>query len=371
MMKKSNKKGSLLKLRWEEIFNSLGEGLMILNENNHIVGINPNAEQLLAVSAEHLLGYTLEQAFPENLKTILILQKSFEDGGGTNLREVLWVNRKREVLTVDLLSTPLINDDGLWMGWIVAMRDLTPLKKLQEEIRRADRLATMGTLASGLAHEIKNPLGGIRGAAQLLQRENLSDEAQEYLQIIVKESDRVNRLITELLTFARPNTLKTEEVNLNEILDATIALEMARQSGQIQKVKFIREYDPSLPPVIADPFQLKQVMINVIKNAVESLHPEGGEIRIRTRIDNTFKLRDQAGERSSRMVVAEITDNGTGISKENLEKIFTPFFTTKDEGHGLGLAMAQRIINEHGGFLRMESQVEKGTTVQIVLRSVL
>ncbi len=371
MVKKSNKKGSLLKLRWEEIFNSFGEGLMILNEENQIVGINPTAEQLIATSAEQLLGYTLEQAFPENAKTVSILQKSFEEGGGTSLREVAWVNRKRESLTVDLLSTPLINDDGLWMGWIVAIRDLTPLKKLQEEVRRADRLATMGTLASGLAHEIKNPLGGIRGAAQLLQRENLSEESQEYLQIIVKESDRVNRLITELLTLAKPTALKTEEVNLNEILDATIALEVARYSDGSKKVKFIREYDPSLPPVKADPSQLKQVMMNMMKNAAEALPEEGGDVRIRTRIDNTFKLRDQAGEKLSRMVVAEIADNGAGISKENLEKIFTPFFTTKDEGHGLGLAMSQRIINEHGGFLRIESQVGKGTVVQIVLRSML
>ncbi|QQR79750.1 MAG: PAS domain-containing protein [Deltaproteobacteria bacterium] len=366
MTKKSSKKGSILKLRWEEIFNSFGEGLMILNEELHLVGINPTAEQLIGTSADQLLGYTLEQAFPENEKTIRLLENSFEEGGGANLREVSWMNRKREHLTIDLLSTPLINDDGVWMGWIVAIRDLTPLKKLQEEIRRADRLATMGTLASGLAHEIKNPLGGIRGAAQLLQRDKLSEESQEYLQIIIKESDRVNHLITELLTFAKPKNLQMVPVNLNELLDATISLESLRTE---KKTKFIREYDPSIPPVLADPNSLKQVLINMIKNASEALPDKGGEIRIRSRIDNNYKIRESMGERSSRMVVAEIMDNGVGIPKENLEKIFTPFFTTKDQGHGLGLAMSQRIINEHGGFLRMESQEGKGTTVQIILRS--
>jgi two-component system nitrogen regulation sensor histidine kinase GlnL len=251
----------------------------------------------------------------------------------------------------------------------MVLRDLTPIKRLQEEVRRADRLATMGTLASGLAHEIKNPLGGIRGAAQLLQRETLSPDSQECLGIIIKESDRVNHLITELLSFSKPKNLRMEPVNLNEILDETISLESVRTE---KRIKFIREYDPSLPPVSADAHSLKQVLVNMFKNASEALPETGGEIRVRSRIDTNYKIReatDAKGERSTRMVVAEISDNGAGISKENLEKIFTPFFTTKDEGHGLGLAMSQRIVNEHGGFLRVESREGKGTTVQIILKS--
>lgn len=353
--------------RWEEIFDSLGDGLIILDIGERLIGINPAAERITGFSAESVLGLTLEEAFPQNEPIIKILRPSFKEVQTSTLREVPWKGKGNERETVDLSSTPLIDEEGHLNGWILLLRDITPLKNLEEEIRKADRLAMMGTLAAGLAHEIKNPLGGIRGAAQLLAREKLSPESVECLNIIIKEVDRVDRLIGQLLTFSKPKSLTLEPLNLNALLDATLLLQ--KEPLEARRIRIVREFDPSLPPVLANSGGLSQVFLNFIKNAMEAIPDHQGEIRIKSRVMTNFKIKGVEGKKPSRMILAEIHDNGIGISKEDLEKIFTPFFTTKEKGYGLGLAITQRVINEHGGIIRVSSEKGKGTTVQVFLRS--
>ena len=360
--------------RWEEIFSSLGDGLLVLDPERRLIGINPAAERVTGFSAESVLGQALFEAFVENRSVIELLHPSFEEARVTTLREAPWkakgeAGKGPASLTVDLTLTPLIS------GWILVIRDVTPMKGLQEEVRKSDRLAMMGTIAAGLAHEIKNPLGGIKGAAQLLARENQSPESAEFLQIIIKEVDRVDRLVSRLLSFSRPRTLTLVPLNLNEILDSLLLLQTAPLNEK--KIRLVRKFDPSLPSILGDADELRQVFLNFLKNAIEAI-PEGGatidgraEIRVTSRLVTNFKIREVTGQKASRMVVAEIHDSGVGIAREDLEKIFTPFFTTKENGHGLGLAMAQRVIQEHGGSIQLKSEKSQGTTVQVFLRSAL
>lgn len=357
---------------WDQIFASFGDGLVILDTDRNVIGMNPAAEFITGFSAESSLGLPPRQAFPRNDSVFDKLSEAFRDGAGLTLREMPWKGHGRDHVTVDISLTPLTDDNGELSGWIFVFRDMTPVKKLEEEVRKADRLAMMGTIAAGLAHEIKNPLGGIKGAAQLLTRETISEGSAEYLQIIIKEADRVNRLVNQLLTFARPKDLKLDPVNLNELIDSLLIL----QSDPLEKkkIRVIREFDPSLPPVLGDADELKQVFLNCIVNAADAIgerHKEGGgELRLRTRMGNNFKIKG-AGQKPSRMIETEILDNGIGIKAEDLAKIFMPFFTTKEKGYGLGLAISQRVIHEHGGVIQLDSEEGKGTKFKVFLRSSL
>jgi len=368
--------GESLKIRppWEEIFAALGDGLVVLDASKDllVIGMNPAAETITGFSAETTLGRTLLDAFPDNKDVLRRLDKTFEDGGGLTLREVSWRRLRQRTAIVDLSATPLIGEEGQWDGWILVFRDMTPMKTLEEEVRRSDRLAMMGTIAAGLAHEIKNPLGGIRGAAQLLSREPLSVEAVELVQIVEKESERVNRLVGRLLALTRPKAIHLETLNINELLDSLLVLE--KEPAEKNGVRLIREFDPSLPLIMGDEDDLRQAFLNFIKNAIEAITDAeklGGEIRVRTRMMTEFRIKEADASKLSRMVSVEIRDNGPGIDPETLDKIFTPFFTTKNTGSGLGLVIAQRVIQEHGGSLRVVSDEGWGTSIQISLRSTL
>ena len=175
-------------------------------------------------------------------------------------------------------------------------------------------------------------------------------------------------MVGQLLTFSKPKSLKLDPLNLNEILDSILLLQ--KEPMGRKGIRAVRQFDPSLPPVLGDSGELSQVFLNFIKNAIEAIPEGGGEIRVKSRLMTDYRIKETAGGRASRMVLAEIHDSGIGIRAEDLQKIFTPFFTTKEKGYGLGLAIAQRVIVEHGGTVRVTSEKGKGTTVQVFLRSV-
>ena len=219
-------------------------------------------------------------------------------------------------------------------------------------------------MAAGLAHEIKNPLGGIKGAAQLLERE-LSDESEmrEYTRIMLKEVSRVNRIVEELLALTSPRKLRVEAVNLHRIIGDLCKLQ--RRAVGDRKVIILQQFDPSIPSFLADEELLIQVFLNLIKNAVEAVG-EVGLIRIVTRVHADYRMTQQ-GERRTRMVAVDISDDGPGIPKEQQEQLFTPFFTSKATGTGLGLVICQKIVTEHRGILKVQSSPGKGTVFTVML----
>jgi len=234
------------------------------------------------------------------------------------------------------------------------------LKESQDILRRADRLSSLGLLTAGLAHEIRNPLVAIRTFTQLLPERYEDAEFREGFQgLALKEVDRICGLINDLLSFARPSRPNVAEENLNDVVDsiARILETEAKEKG----VEIIRNYDANLPKVWIDREQMKQVFMNVVLNAIQAMK-EGGSLFISTRA----LTKEEAGENGVFLQV-EIRDTGVGIPEENLEHIFDPFFTSKDEGSGLGLSISHQIVQEHGGYIVVESTVGKGTTFFINL----
>jgi signal transduction histidine kinase len=254
---------------------------------------------------------------------------------------------------VELLST-LANQTSIA---IENARLYEDLKKSKSYMRRADRLASLGTLTAGLAHEIRNPLVAIKTFTQLLPQ-RLEDEEfrNHFLNIASGEVDRISQLITELLDFARPSNPKLEFEDINSILDGMILL--VSTESKKKHIQVVKSYTQDLPPISIDGEQIKQVFLNILLNAVEAT-PEKGEITIKTR-----SFLKPGGEP---YIQIEFTDTGCGIPTEYLEEIFTPFFSTKDKGSGLGLAISNQIVQEHRGYITVESQLNQGASFLINL----
>jgi len=191
------------------------------------------------------------------------------------------MNSLKQACILEISLNAIYNFEGKIQGARLYFRDLTPIKKMEEDLKISDRLAIMGTIAMGLAHEIKNPLGGIKGAAQMLKRQLKEEEHQDYLRMIIQETERVNELILELLDFANPKKMELQKINLNQLLEEVLLLEepIVQENG----IQYRRFYDPSLPEILGDSHSLKQVFLNLLKNAREALGSQG-KIKIRTRL---------------------------------------------------------------------------------------
>ena len=269
-------------------------------------------------------------------------------------REIELPRKPEGGLPLNVSVAPLRDDGGQEMGAVLLIRDLREIRALQEKVARGERLASLGRLAAGMAHEIRNPLSSIRGFAQyFVKRFSGQPEEQGYASVMVKEVDRMNRVISELLDFARPKELRRESCALETI--AENALKLLGQDLEAGKTVVTKNYEAGLPPVLADHDQIAQVFINLLLNAMESM-PEGGEIRIGLR---------RFGP--SPAVEILIADTGSGIPEEDRDKIFEPFFSRKRKGTGLGLAIVHQIVTGHRGEIGVESRPGEGTTFRIRL----
>ena len=221
-----------------------------------------------------------------------------------------------------------------------------------ERMKRSERLFALGQLSAGLAHEIRNPLASVAGAAGILQRNrNLGPKDIECLEIISKECQRLNRLVGNFLDFARPRTPHYQQIDIVPVLDSVLAL--ANHASGSQRIELRKEVFPQLPTVETDPELLKQVLLNLIMNAIQAM-PDGGEVVV------------SALPRHDRILI-QVKDRGVGIKPEDRDRIFDPFFTTKDNGSGLGLSVAHQIVEQHGGMLTAEANPERGMTFSVSL----
>jgi signal transduction histidine kinase len=226
------------------------------------------------------------------------------------------------------------------------------LRQSFERMKRSERLSAIGQLSAGLAHEIRNPLASIGGAAAILRKKPWSEERrEEFLEIIEKECLRLNRLLTNFLEFARPRPPQYRLAEVGPILESVVGL-AAHAVGR-QPIRLRTDMAADVPAIACDPEQIKQVLLNLTINSVQAM-PDGGEIVLSTRVDGA-------------RVVIEVTDQGPGISPEHLDKVFDPFFTTKDAGTGLGLSVAHQILTQHGGILQARNNSGRGATFSLVL----
>lgn len=361
---KQQKKRALAQISWDQIVANLEDGVVTVQPDGRIGFFNEAAEILTDVSSVQAARQSFEQIFRREPWLIDLVAKSRpprnERARGEGELVVRW-GRKRPV---GVTVSPLQDRNGAFLGTIVLLRDIKHRKELEEDLKRADRLATMGTLAAGLAHEIRNPLGGIKGAAQLLRRVlDGQSQLREYTDIMIREVDRVNQLIEQLLDLSRPAQLTLAPINIHELLDEVLLLEGQTANAATTAVRKI--FDPSLPPIRGDRARLTQVFLNIVKNAFQAMEP-GGTLTIKTRLETDFHVREQ-GTARNRLIWVDIADQGTGIKEADLPYIFSPFFTTKHNGTGLGLATSYGIVREHGGLIRVESEEGKGTTFKVSL----
>ena len=358
------KKSSPSEISWGQILTSLEDGVITVDPQGRIVFFNEAAETLTEISAANARRNPLERLFRREPWLLELARKTQPPRQESARGEGDFVTRRGRKTPVSITASPLRDDAGGFVGSILLLRDDKRRKELEEDLKRADRLAMMGTLAAGLAHEIRNPLSGIKGAAQLLRRAVEGDASlRVYTDIMIREVGRVNQLIEQLLDLSRPWQLNFAPVNIHEILEEVLLLE--GQTAPEKSVTVKKQFDPSLPPIRGDRAQLMQVFLNLVKNAYEAMD-HGGALTLATRLETDFHVRAQ-GSRRSRFIWVDIADDGAGIKEADLPHIFSPFFTTKNSGTGLGLAICYRIINEHGGLIRVETNECKGTTFKVSL----
>ncbi len=263
-------------------------------------------------------------------------------------------------LVLGMTLSPLM-EGNIRVGLVGVFKDLTQVLDLEEEMRRREWFAKVGEMSAGMAHEIRNPLGGMAGALQMLRKEPALDaENVRLMDIATREATRLNAIVTEFLRYSRPPDLNLKECDLRELVDDTVAL--IKHDGQLPETQEVTvHHDKVLHAVQADPDKMKQVFWNLATNALQAM-PSGGTLSISTGCRRVI-----SGRRSGDVVEVTVQDTGTGIKKEDLNKIFFPFFTTKREGSGLGLATAQRIVDQHGGWIRVESEEGKGARFAVCL----
>jgi two-component system nitrogen regulation sensor histidine kinase GlnL len=357
------KRPSPAQISWEQILANLDDGVVSLDADGKIIFFNEASELLTDISSAAAVGQRLEQIFKREPWLIDLVKRTHPPRQKRARGEGDFISRWGRKVPVGVTVSPLQDRHGHFVGTILLLRDIKRRKELEEDLKRADRLAWMGTLAAGLAHEIRNPLGGIKGAAQLLRRS--SDGApsvREFTDIMIREVDRVNQLIEQLLDLSRPAQLALAPVNIHEILEDVLLLE--GQSNGDKDITVRKWFDPSLPPIRGDRAQLTQVFLNLVKNAFQAM--DGGALVVTTRVETDYHIRAH-GTGPNRFIWVDLADEGGGIRDDDLPHIFSPFFTTKNNGTGLGLATCYRIIKEHGGTIRVESTEGKGSTFKVSL----
>lgn len=336
------------------IVQSMYSGLITTDLNFKIIFLNKAGEKILAVPMNKILGHSIEEYFPT-----LQLSKnaSLDSNGLTSRGEHSYTRPTGEQVYLGFSISPLCNARGNEIGKIIIFQDLTIMKHLEESIRRSERLAAVGQLAAGIAHEIRTPLTAITGSVEMLTHtSNLADDEQRLMEIVLRESDRLNSLITNFLCFARPDRIRPEPMDLREVIEEVLELvqRMPEFPDNIQIAKHLKADGK----IFADIQQIKQVLWNLYVNALQAM-PDGG--RLVTTVRQTRSLERIEG------VAIEVKDTGIGIDSQNLQRIFDPFFTTRDTGIGLGLSVVHRIVENHGGNITVQSQKGMGTTFTIIL----
>ena len=334
-----------------KILDHLNEAILLFNNELTLTYINSAGEMLFADSAKHLTGHSAKSLFKSSNSALLHnLQQCLKMHEPLVDRELL-LDQTGQSITLNFSATPMI-ENGQLSSILVELQQVDRHLRITKEEQLLAQQNTSRMLARGLAHEIKNPLGGLRGAAQLLDLELEDPELKEYTQIIIAESDRLQDLMDKMLGPNKP--AHKCRLNIHQTLERVKQLVSAETSDDI---KLTADYDPSIPEIFADQNLLIQAFLNIVRNAVQAFQ-DGGEIIIKTRIQRRMTI---GRKRYKLSIKIDVTDNGPGIKPELMGQIFYPMITGRAEGTGLGLSIAQSLINQHDGLIECES--EPGRTV--------
>lgn len=345
-----------------DVLEAVLDGLVVVGPDLCVEHLNAEACRMLETSAEAARGEPLSQV-SEDPGLEAIARAVLASGRGAVEDDRSLPRRFAEPLVVDVAAAPLWGAERLCNGVVFALRDRTIHRSLAERVAERERLATYGTIAAGIAHEVKNPLGGIRGAAEILGSRSTDAKLRDAAALIVREVDRIRALVDDLMVFNQGVAPRSVKLNIHRVLDEV--LELLSMDPLAAGVKLERSFDPSIPELCADPDRLTQVFLNLGRNALQALDGEG-TLWIETRVALEHRLNAPDGS-SVATVQVTVADDGPGIEPHLLEQLATPFFTTRVGGTGLGLAVSRHWVSLHGGTLRVESTPGRGTRVRVAL----
>lgn len=330
-----------------ETIASLPMGVVIVDRDRHIRYINDTAGSLLDLQVSEAEGTLAGDTLPQG---IWRLHQTAESPGNGKEQEILVHSEKSGTIPVSIMVTRIDGPENAFIGFLFILKDLTRIRALESKIRRKEQMAALGTLASGIAHEVRNPLSSIKGYAgffgSLFEEHS---ENKQAAQMMIQEIDRVDRVISELLEFARPADLHLRPTQPEPLIRHSLGI--VRHEARSAGIRITEKLDTPLPQVFLDPDRFTQVLLNLYLNSIQAMK-RGGNLTVEVRI------------KQDAMVFA-VSDTGHGIAPENLASVFNPYYTTKKNGTGLGLAIAHKIIESHNGILRLDSVKGKGTTFSI------
>ena len=340
---------SRIKAFSDNVVENMPIGLVAIDGEGKVASFNQTAESVLERPSEVVLGKSVDDVLPHELWA---LRNRVKDGERVLEQELDCPLGEGRAIPLGVSLSKLEGDDGMVLGDLILFRDLTEVRALQKEIERSERLASLGRLAAGIAHEIRNPLSSIKGFATYFgERYKGVPEDRKTAEIMVQEVERLNRVITQLLEFARPMTVQKKPSPLEPVIQHS--LKTIEREAQANNVQIEAKLPDEIRQVPMDGDRINQVLLNLFLNAIEAME-EGGTLRV-----------DVVDVRDGLKIV--VSDTGKGISKEDSSRVFDPYFTTKQSGTGLGLAIVHKIIESHEGEVKIESTVGEGTTVTITL----
>lgn len=342
-----------LKAYTDDILASMTNGLMTIDLEKKIVTVNEMGVKIIGRGKEGMVGFSMEQVLGEEHPLYKILMETLAEGKGISHIEVEW-RRDGESLWLIAGTSLLLSGEGKTIGALAIFQDITQIKVLEEKLRQADRLAALGTLSAGLAHEIKNPLSAIKTFVQLLpQKIGNPSFMEKFNTTVPREIDRINHLVEDLLELTRRRVRPLVDLNVDSLIYQVVDLhgeELKRRQVAL-KVRLAE----GIPPIHGEAETLSRVFSNLIINAAQAM-PNGGSLSISTQLDS-----------SSSSLRISFRDTGIGMDETTARNIFNPFFTTKDKGVGLGLALTRKIIEDHRGTIEVMSEKGKGTTFTVLL----
>lgn len=339
---------------------SMTAGWFLLDKTGKIISINPGAQAILGCPADDLIGKPLEMLSRYISRHEQLCEPILDtiQHQRANIQEIKLVTCDGRSTRVSLSTTVLKSSENTFIGVAATLKDLTRAGEITEQMQRADRLSALGTMAAGLAHEIRNPLGAIRGLTQLLH-EKLGDSDRSYTQTMIKEVDRLNGVVSNLLNFARPAASEFQFCDINHLLSQSI--DLLQLDIESKNVKLVKIFSSSLPQIQADGKKLVQAFLNVLMNATQAMNKgdSNAEIRVESWFDPEGRI--LSPDDGKGCIIVEIANSGPPIDSATAERIFDPFFTSKKEGTGLGLAITHQIVSTHQGVISFRCR--EGITV--------
>jgi two-component system sensor histidine kinase PilS (NtrC family) len=352
----------------ENVVNSMNSGLLITDMTGRVVSSNGAAERILQLPFGRQQGWCAQEILPF-VDVDAVLRSAAACDHGLNRAEGVFERGDGQKVMLGISYSPLRDAHGTVYGLIVNFQDITAIRAMEVEMKRAEQLAAVGRLSAAIAHEIRNPLASISGSIQLLRSALVLDDSnQRLMEIVAREIERLNAIITDFLAYARPRPLEYAEVNIHKLIAGTLDL-LGNGLPEGSAVTMRTQFSPDVTEALVDPQGIRQVIWNLCLNAVEAMQYQG-TLTIRTAVRPPSHQDYRANgepQPSKPELIIEVSDSGPGLSPEVQEKIFEPFYSTKEGGTGLGLATVERIVYHHKGKIEVDSDVGRGTTIRVRL----